>query len=63
MDTFDPTMLCMVHDQLNDTTFEWNPEWADDYRKYAAGGFSPGIISWDGLLLDGWSEKDDASVD
>jgi hypothetical protein len=25
----------MVHDALNDTTFEWKPEWAVNYREYA----------------------------
>jgi hypothetical protein len=63
MSTFDPAKPCQLHDQLNNTTFEWRPEWADDYRKHATGGFGPGIISWDGLLLDGWTEIDETSVD
>jgi len=44
----------MVHDQLNDETFEWQPDkWLEHYRQYAC-DFGYGLIEWDGLLLDGW---------
>jgi hypothetical protein len=53
MSEFDPSMPAMVHDQLNDT-FEWMPEkWREHYERYAS-EHAPGIVSWDGLLLDGW---------
>ena len=42
----------MVHDQLNDRTFEWSPELLVNYKKYAI-EFEPGVVLWDGLLLDG----------
>jgi hypothetical protein len=54
MSEFDPTKPALVHDGLNDNTFEWKPEWAEDFRKAAATEFNPGVINWDGLLLDGW---------
>lgn len=54
MSEFDPTKPSMVHDALNDETFIWKPEWADHYRRYAQPS-SPGVVGWDGRLLDGWS--------
>ena len=55
MSEFDPTKPAMVHDQLNDQTFEWEPEkYRAHYERYAA-PYGSGIIEWDGLLLDGWT--------
>jgi hypothetical protein len=54
MREFDPAQPAMVHDQLNDDTFEWEPEkYREHYERYAQ-AWSPGIVEWDGLLLDGW---------
>jgi hypothetical protein len=57
MSEFDPTRPALVHDELNDNTFEWKPECADSYqdalddsRRWG----SDGKVSWDGLSLDGW---------
>jgi hypothetical protein len=47
----DPSQPAMVHDRLNDRTFEWSPDWLGNYRQYA-NEHSPGVIEWDGLLLD-----------
>ena len=58
MSEFDPTRASMVHDSLNDKTFAWKPEWAESYREYA-NNHAPGVIEWDGLLLDGWSTAED----
>jgi hypothetical protein len=55
METFDPDMACWVHDGLNDQIIDWQPEWAASYREYASDFDAPGVVSWDGLLLDGWS--------
>lgn len=64
MQTFDPTKPCKVHDRLNDCLFDWKPDWAEDYRKH---GFvferGRGVMSWDGLLLDGWMEVDENSAE
>ena len=43
----------MVHDRLNDRTFEWEPDQRWLYKQYAR-EVEPGVISFDGLLLDGW---------
>lgn len=53
MNEFDPEMPAMVHDALNDETFEWKPEWAANYLEHAVQDEN-GVIGWDGLLLDGW---------
>jgi hypothetical protein len=48
----------MVHDRLNDRTFKWKPETMQaNYEKYADPP-GPGVIEWDGLLLDGWLPVD-----
>jgi hypothetical protein len=58
MKNFDPTKPAMVHDRLNDRTFEWKPaSMAANYRQYAE-PFGPDVIAWDGLLLDGWLPVD-----
>lgn len=44
-----------VHDRLNDSTIQWKPEWASNFREYAAPFDRPGVVSWDGLILQGWS--------
>ena len=51
MATFNPDVPCMVHDELNDDTLEWKPEWASHYRENAKGS---GVVSWDRLMLNGW---------
>lgn len=28
--------------------------WVGNYREYAQPQDSPGVVAWDGLLLDGW---------
>ena len=53
MRTFDPDRRCIVHDGANDSTFAWNPSDAEHYRRYAQPWDTPGVISYDGALLDG----------
>lgn len=53
MKEFDPSKAAMVHDRINDRTFEWKPETMEaNYRQYAV--TSGDVVSWDGLQLDGW---------
>ncbi len=55
MKDFDPSVPSIVHDRLNNETFEWTPAaWKESYEKYATEG-DPGVIAWDGRLLDGWA--------
>ena len=54
MTQFDPSRPALVHDRLNAKTFEWSPEWRVSFERYKREA-GLGIVSWDGLLLDGWA--------
>jgi hypothetical protein len=43
----------MVHDELNEQTFEWRAEWQSNYEQYGELD-DRGVSNWDGLLLNGW---------
>ena len=53
MSEFDPSKHAMVHDRLNAETFEWVPERHMAHWEPVKDA-EPGVIAWDGLLLDGW---------
>ena len=58
MAEFDPTKPDqLVHDELNDTTIDWEPRWASTYRYEPWSTVSPHLVEWDGLLLDGWMDR------
>ena len=60
MSEFDPTRPALVHDLLNDRTFEWKPkEHSDSYRRFAEFD-GPNMVAWDDYLLDGWKELEEA---
>jgi hypothetical protein len=44
----------LVDDRLNAKTFEWSPEWRVSFERYKR-EVGLGVVSWDGLLLDGWA--------
>lgn len=52
MAEFDPDRPCRVHDKLNDKIIIWDPLWAPTWADRR--DREPGVIEWDGLLLDGW---------
>src|ERR1700722_19366741 len=52
MTQFDPSRPALVHDRLNAKTFEWSPEWRASFERYKREA-GLGVVSWDGLLLDG----------
>jgi hypothetical protein len=54
MTQFDPSRPALVHDRLNAKTFEWSPEWRASFERYKRDA-GLGVVSWDGLLLDGWA--------
>jgi len=56
MSEFDPSQPAMVHDQLNDRTFRWDPDWKQHFAEHHMESHNPGVVEWDGLLLDGWRE-------
>jgi hypothetical protein len=54
MSEFDPSKPALVHDQFNDDTLQWEPEhWADEFKQTSV-EWCPGVMSWNGMLLDGW---------
>lgn len=55
MSTFDPTQPAILHDRLNDKIITWLAEedMIANYREYATLD-EEGLVSWDGLILDGW---------
>lgn len=55
MRDFDPSRPAIVRDRLAGRAFEWSPEWLDEYQNYAT-QYAPGVIEFDGVLLDGWTE-------
>lgn len=55
MSRFDPSKPCFVHDRAGGRTIPWSPEWAPIYCRYAREHES-GLIDFDGLVLDGWSD-------
>jgi hypothetical protein len=54
MSMFDPSRPALIHDDLNDTFFKWQPERYEAHFRKHAWQWCTGVISWDGLLLDGW---------
>jgi hypothetical protein len=58
MSGFDPSQQCVIHDGLNDCWMTWDPDRdAEHDRLHAAHWDRPGIVAWDGLLLDGWLDS------
>jgi hypothetical protein len=55
MAEFDPTKPALVHDRLNGKVIDWKPERYQRHYQAFATPFDPGVIEWDGLLLDGRS--------
>lgn len=52
---FNPWRRSLVHDRLNDRMIEWQPAWLASFIQDSA-DHEPGVIEWDGLLLDGWCD-------
>jgi hypothetical protein len=50
----DPSKPALVHDKLNDQTIDWKPGRYQRHYEAFATPFDPGVVEWDGLLLDGW---------
>lgn len=54
MSRFDPSKPCLVHDRSG-RSITWSPDWAPTYCRYAREQ-ADGLIDFDGLVLDGWSD-------
>lgn len=62
MSEFDAAKPAMVRDKLNDKVFEWQPERYQRHYEAFATSFGPGVVEWNGLLLDGWKVKRDEAA-
>jgi hypothetical protein len=55
MRDFDPGVPSVVHDQRTNRVFVWSPKWEDVYL-HRAKSHSMGVVEFDGLALDGWTD-------
>lgn len=53
MSEFDPSEPSLVHDRRRDRMLPWSPSFRRSYERWAR-QHSPGVVSYDNLLLDGW---------
>jgi hypothetical protein len=53
MSDFDPSEPAIVHDRRNDRCIPWSPAFEWEFKRRAK-QHAPGIIAFEGLLLDGW---------
>ena len=60
MSEFDPSEPALVHDLRRDRMLPWSPNFQRSYERTAR-ELVPGVVDYDGLLLDGWMIVDDAS--
>jgi hypothetical protein len=62
MSEFDPSKLVMVRMADTGDTIPWDPEWMARFKETAKER-SPGVLEFDGALLDGWIECEEAVQD
>jgi hypothetical protein len=55
MREFDPSEPVAVHDRATDRMLPWSPDFQLSYWRNAR-EIGPGIVTFEGLLLDGWTE-------
>jgi hypothetical protein len=53
MSEFDPSEPALVHDRRHDRMIPWSPSFQRSYER-SARQQEPGVVAYDGLLLDGW---------
>jgi len=58
MSEFDPSEPALVHDLRHDRLLPWSPSFQRSYRRTAR-ELAPGVVDFDGLLLDGWVITED----
>ena len=59
MSDFDPSEPSLVHDRRRDRMLPWSPAFRRSYER-SAREHAPGVVAYEGLLLDGWMIVDDA---
>lgn len=57
MSEFDPARPCILHDDMNDGEIHWpgDGDHCAHWHKHAT-EHTPGVIEWDGNLIDRWRE-------
>ena len=58
MTEFDPSEPVLVHDRRGNRALPWSPAFQRSYERMAR-ELSPGVVDYDGLLLDGWMIVED----
>ncbi|SEP26567.1 hypothetical protein SAMN02990966_04697 [Rhodospirillales bacterium URHD0017] len=58
MSEFDPSEPALVHDLRRDRLLPWSPSFQRSYQRTAR-ELAPGVVDYDGLLLDGWMIPED----
>jgi hypothetical protein len=58
MSEFDPSEPALVHDLRQDRLLPWSPSFQRSYKRTAR-ELTPGVVDYDGLLLDGWMIPED----
>jgi hypothetical protein len=53
MSEFDPSEPALVHDRRHNRVLPWSPAFRRSYERTAR-ELAPGVVDYDGLLLDGW---------
>jgi hypothetical protein len=61
MSEFDPSEPAILHDRRNDRTIAWSPAFEWEYKRNAR-QHAPGVIAFEGLLLDGWRDVQDRGL-
>ena len=58
MSEFDPSEPVLVHDRRSNRILHWSPAFRRSYER-TAHELAPGVVDYDGLLLDGWMIVED----
>jgi hypothetical protein len=58
MSEFDPSEPGLLHDRLGNRALPWSPAFRVSYERTAR-ELSPGVVDYEGLLLDGWMIVED----
>jgi hypothetical protein len=53
MREFDPSEPALVHDRRTNRLIPWEPAFRHSFARQAR-ELEPGVVAYDGLLLDGW---------
>jgi hypothetical protein len=58
MREFDPSEPALVHDRRTNRLIPWEPAFRHSFARQAC-ELEPGVVAYDGLLLDGWMIVDE----